>query len=110
MVWAWTVAGRRPIATAKTADERYQTTAGLMIDLQHCLADWNATGAIAPFPLGAHDASDRLLIPEKLYGRERETAALLTAFERVVAQGIPELVLVSGYSGIGKSSASSDVI
>jgi PAS domain S-box-containing protein len=89
---------------AKTADERYQTTAGLTIDLQHCLADWNATGAIAPFPLGAHDASDRLLIPEKLYGRERETAALLTAFERVVAQGIPELVLVSGYSGIGKSS------
>ena len=46
----------------------------------------------------------RLLLPEKLYGRERETKTLLTAFDRVVAQGTPELVLVSGYSGIGKSA------
>ena len=51
-----------------------------------------------------HDVSDRLLIPEKLYGREREIDALLAAFDRVVANGTPELVLVSGYSGIGKSS------
>ena len=48
--------------------------------------------------------SDRLLIPEKLYGREREIDTLLAAFDRVVANGTPELVLVSGYSGIGKSS------
>ena len=48
--------------------------------------------------------SDRLLIPEKLYGREREIHALLAAFDRVAASGTPELVLVSGYSGIGKSS------
>ncbi len=56
------------------------------------------------FLLGAHDASDRLLIPEKLYGREREIDVLLAAFDRVVSYGTPELVLVSGYSGIGKSS------
>src|SRR5205807_5758843 len=55
-------------------------------------------------PLGAHDVPDRLLIPEKLYGREREVDTLLAAFDRVVAQGTPELVLVSGYSGVGKSS------
>ncbi len=89
---------------AKTADDRYQTAKGLAIDLQHCLTEWQATGNIAPFPLGAQDASDRLLIPEKLYGREREIETLLAAFDRVVAQGAPELVLVSGYSGIGKSS------
>jgi energy-coupling factor transporter ATP-binding protein EcfA2 len=47
---------------------------------------------------------DRLLIPETLYGREREIDALLAGFDRVVAQGTPELVLVAGYSGIGKSS------
>ena len=48
--------------------------------------------------------SDRLLIPEKLYGREAEIDTLLAAFDRVVTQGTTELVLVSGYSGIGKSS------
>ena len=89
---------------AKTAEDRYQTAAGLTIDLRRCLTEWQATGRIEPFPLGAHDASDRLLIPERLYGRERETRAQLDAFDRVVASGTPELVLVSGYSGIGKSS------
>jgi predicted ATPase len=56
------------------------------------------------FQLGTHDVSDRLLIPEKLYGREREIEALVASFGRVLADGTPELVLVSGYSGIGKSS------
>ena len=44
------------------------------------------------------------MIPEKLYGRDREVDTLLTAFDRIVAGGRPELVLVSGYSGIGKSA------
>ena len=47
---------------------------------------------------------DRLLVPEKLYGREDEIGRLVAAFERVVARGRAELVLVSGYSGVGKSS------
>ena len=89
---------------AKTAEERYQTAAGVAADLRSCLAEWEATGRIAPFPLGARDASDRLLIPEKLYGREREIDALIAVFNRVVAQDTTEIVLVSGYSGIGKSS------
>jgi PAS domain S-box-containing protein len=89
---------------AKTAEERYQTAAGLEADLRKCLRDWESLGRIDPFLLGEHDASDRLLIPEKLYGRDRESKALLEAFDRVVASGMPELVLVSGYSGIGKSS------
>src|SRR5204863_4333031 len=54
--------------------------------------------------VGVQDVPDRLLIPERLYGREPQIDALLAAFERVVARGTPELVLVSGYSGIGKSS------
>src|SRR6202011_818019 len=89
---------------AKTAEERYQTAAGIEADLRRSLAEWEATGRIGPFPLGAHDASARLLIPEKLYGREREIDALIVAFDTVVAKGTTELVLVSGYSGIGKSS------
>ena len=89
---------------AKTAEERYQTAAGLERDLRRCLADWEARGRIDDFPLGEHDTPDRLLIPEKLYGRAREVEILLAAFDRIVESGPPELVLVSGYSGIGKSA------
>jgi PAS domain S-box-containing protein len=89
---------------AKNAEERYQTASGLEADLRQCLVQWQSDGRIDAFPLGAHDASDRLMIPEKLYGREGEIDALVAAFDRVVTHGTPELVLVSGYSGIGKSS------
>lgn len=89
---------------AKTGEERYQTAFGIEKDLRHCLAEWERKGRIDPFPLGEHDAPDRLLIPEKLYGRMREVETLLDSFDRVVKSGVPELVLVSGYSGIGKSS------
>jgi serine/threonine protein kinase len=89
---------------AKNAEERYQTAAGLIADLRRCLSEWQSHGCIDSFPLGADDMSDRLLIPEKLYGRVREVDTLLTTFDRVVAGGRPELVLVSGYSGVGKSA------
>jgi PAS domain S-box-containing protein len=89
---------------AKTAEERYQTAAGLERDLRRCLAAWETQHRIDHFPLGEDDTPDRLLIAEKLYGRARELSVLLDAFDRVVKSGAPELVLVSGYSGIGKSS------
>jgi PAS domain S-box-containing protein len=89
---------------AKTAEERYQTAAGVEADLRGCFATWELYRRIDQFPLGEHDGSDRLLIPERLYGREREIDILLASFDRVVANGTLELVLVSGYSGIGKSS------
>ena len=89
---------------SKTVEKRYQTAAGVEADLQSCLAAWDALGRIEKFPLCAHDISDRILIPEKLYGRDPERKVLLEAFDRVVTTGTAELVLVSGYSGIGKSS------
>jgi serine/threonine protein kinase len=89
---------------AKIAEERYQTAAGTEADLRRCLAEWESHGRIDSFSLGASDLSDRLLNPEKLYGREREIDTLLAFFDRVVASGSVELVLVCGYSGIGKSS------
>jgi len=89
---------------AKTVEDRYQTAAGLEADLHRCLTEWETQGRIDPFPFGEHDISDQLLIPEKLYGREVEIDILLAAFARVVKEGTPELVLVSGYSGVGKSS------
>ena len=89
---------------AKTAEERYQTATGVESDLRRCLAAWEARCSIDEFLLGEHDAPDRLLIHEKLYGRAREIEMLLASFDHVVASGTPELVLVSGYSGIGKSA------
>jgi PAS domain S-box-containing protein len=89
---------------AKTAEERYQTAAGVEADLRKCLTAWESIGRIDPFPPGLQDASERLMIPEKLYGRGSEIATLLAAFDRVVTHGGSELILVSGYSGIGKSS------
>src|SRR5262249_28012505 len=77
---------------------------GVERDLRRCLADWEAKGRIDDFPVGQQDTPDRLLIPEKLYGRAREVETLLAAFERIVRGGSRELVLVSGYSGIGKSA------
>ena len=89
---------------SKTAEERYQTAAGVESDLRRCLSQWESGGLIDDFVPGTHDTPDRLMIPERLYGRDREVKILLTAFDRIVAGGRPELVLVSGYSGIGKSA------
>ena len=88
---------------AKDAENRYQSAYGLKADLQECLHQWQATGQIAPFPLGRHDRSDRFQLPQKLYGREQEIALLLAAFERI-GQGGRELMLVTGYAGIGKTA------
>ncbi|MGY8668384.1 AAA family ATPase [Bradyrhizobium sp. UFLA05-109] len=89
---------------SKDAESRYQTAAGVESDLHRCLSGWDAHGRIDSFPLGAHDASDRLMIPEKLYGREAEVDNLFAAFDRVVTGGTTEVALISGYAGIGKSS------
>ena len=89
---------------AKTPEERYQTAGGVEHDLRRCLASWEARTPIDAFPLGERDTPDRLVIPERLYGRSREVAAVIAAFERVVSSGRAELLLITGYSGIGKSA------
>ncbi len=94
---------------AKNPEDRYQTAAGVETDLRRCLASWAAQARIERFALAEQDASDRLVLPEKLYGREPEIAVLLRAFERVVSGGSSELVLVSGHAGIGKSSIVSEL-
>lgn len=93
---------------AKTAEERYQSAWGLKADLEACLAQLQANGKISNFPLAQQDSSDKFQIPQKLYGREKEVAQLLSTFERV-NQGTSEMILVAGYSGIGKSSLVNEV-
>src|SRR5215813_14581277 len=88
---------------AKTAEQRYQSALGLKADLESCAREWATERRIAPFPLGRRDISDRFSIPQTLYGREREVGRLLAAFDRV-CEGTPALMLVAGYSGIGKTS------
>jgi predicted ATPase/signal transduction histidine kinase/tRNA A-37 threonylcarbamoyl transferase component Bud32 len=88
---------------AKTAEERYQSGQGIAGDLAECQSRLRASGRVDAFPLGRHDASERLQIPQKLYGREADSKALHAAFERI-CRGTPELILVTGYSGMGKSA------
>jgi PAS domain S-box-containing protein len=94
---------------AKMAEDRYQTASGLETDLRRCEIEWKAKRKIDDFPLGEHDTPSRLLIPEKLYGRRTEIETMLACLDRMVSGGAPELVLVSGYSGIGKSSVVNEI-
>ena len=90
---------------AKTAEERYQSVWGIKADLETCLHQLQTYECIIDFDLGKEDISNKFHIPEKLYGREQENSTLLTAFERVVnATSKTEMILVKGYSGIGKSA------
>ncbi|MGO7091828.1 AAA family ATPase [Rhizobium leguminosarum] len=89
---------------AKTADERYQTAAGVEYDLGQCLAEWRSKGRIDPFAVGCRDIPDRLMMSEKLYGRESAISSLTDSFGRVSTSGVPELITICGYSGVGKSS------
>ncbi|MEH1935296.1 MAG: AAA family ATPase [Nostoc sp.] len=93
---------------AKIAEERYQSAWGLKADLEECLFHLQVTGKIENFVPGRQDKSGHFLIPQKLYGREAEVATLMAAFERV-ADGSSELMLVCGYSGIGKTSVVNEV-
>ncbi|HEY9695576.1 MAG TPA: AAA family ATPase [Oculatellaceae cyanobacterium] len=87
---------------AKNAEDRYQSADGLKFDLETCLMQLQANGKIDNFIPGNADKAGQLLIPQKLYGREKEVNTLMATFERV-AGGTTEIMLVSGYSGIGKT-------
>jgi serine/threonine protein kinase len=101
---------------AKTAEERYQSAWGLKVDLEECQRQLELTGEIANFTLAQRDISGNFQIPQKLYGREREIATLLAAFNRVASPvtnrelastnlaSPVEMVLVAGASGIGKTA------
>ncbi|NHC37347.1 PAS domain S-box protein [Scytonema millei] len=97
---------------AKNAEDRYQSAWGIKADLERCDRQLAQIGQINSFQLGRQDVSEQFQIPQKLYGREGEIEALLAAFDRVAArenaenspQFNVEMMLVSGYAGIGKSA------
>jgi predicted ATPase len=87
----------------KTAEQRYQSAAGVREDLSRCRQEWRRDGSIAPFALGSRDISDRFLLPQKLYGRDPELTQLLHVFDRI-CEGSTAMMVVAGYPGIGKTS------
>ncbi|KYF74712.1 protein kinase [Sorangium cellulosum] len=99
---------------SKTAEERYQSIFGLKADLRACL-DMLESGAPAlDFEPGRKDRPTRLQVSQKLYGRQEEVDTLMAAFRSISAAGAAgdgrsELVLVAGYSGVGKSAVVSEI-
>ncbi|MDA7965162.1 AAA family ATPase [Ruegeria sp.] len=89
---------------AKKAEDRYQSTAGIIADLEAV----RAGGNLDRFEPGRRDRTERFTVPERLYGRDREVRTLMEAFERV-RQGPAEMMLVSGYSGAGKTALVNEV-
>jgi len=93
---------------AKNAEDRYQNALGLKFDLENCLHQLQISGKIESFEIATKDVCDRFIIPDKLYGREAEVSTLLEAFERV-SNGATEMMLVAGFSGIGKTAVVNEV-
>jgi predicted ATPase/GAF domain-containing protein len=93
----------------KNAEDRYQSALGLKADLENCLAQYTATQTITEFPLGQVDDMAQFNIPQRLYGREAQVETLLEVFERI-SQGSCELVLVGGYSGVGKTALVNELL
>ncbi len=104
---------------AKNAEDRYQSAYGIQADLESCLRQLQSKRKVESFILGQQDICGSLQIPQKIYGRERELATLLAAFERVTGKTVganrlwplpidrlphTEMILVTGYSGVGKSA------
>ncbi|MGL6269336.1 MAG: AAA family ATPase, partial [Chitinophagaceae bacterium] len=93
---------------SKSTDDRYQSAAGLLFDLQKCADLFKSNSAVEDFKLGERDIHDQFRIPDKLYGRTSELEKLLQSYKHA-SNGQAELVLVSGYSGVGKSRLVSEI-
>ncbi len=93
---------------AKAPEDRYQSAEGIQVDLQECQRQWSAAEKIEDFPLGINDRTSIFQIPQRLYGRGVETERLLSAFRRAT-NGSAQLLLVRGYSGVGKSALINEV-
>ncbi|MDZ8135221.1 MAG: AAA family ATPase [Nostoc sp. DedQUE04] len=93
---------------AKNAEDRYQSALGLKFDLEKCLHQLQVDGKVTDFEIATRDVCDRFIIPDKLYGRDMEVQTLLQAFERV-SLGATEMMLVAGFSGIGKTAVVNEV-
>lgn len=88
---------------AKSPDDRYQSSYGLLADLKDCLKQWQTKGQVDHFTIGQNDIPEQFSISQRIYGRDQQLDEIMSAFDRA-SVGQAELLLVSGYSGIGKSA------
>ncbi|OJT17915.1 serine/threonine protein kinase [Archangium sp. Cb G35] len=88
---------------AKAPEERYQSTWGLIADLEQCQRQWREGSTLPPFPLGLADQPHQYRQPQGLHGRDADVALLTRTYARAAA-GQGQLLLISGPAGIGKSS------
>lgn len=92
----------------KSPENRYQSARGLQFDIDKCIVTLSEEGIIEYFPIGVEDYSNRFNIPQKLFGREKEINLLLNSFD-TVSKGGKALVMVSGFSGIGKTKLINEI-
>ncbi len=85
---------------SKAPEERYQSAAGLAADL----ARLQSEGPHSDFELGSLDYPEHFRIASGLYGRELEVQQLRRAVTNVSESLGARLLLIAGYSGIGKSA------
>lgn len=93
---------------AKAPEDRYQSAKGILSDIKTIEKQFLKSGTIREFKIGKHDKVEHFLIPDKLYGRSSEIKILLDTFERTT-QGSTELMLVTGFSGIGKTAVINEI-
>ncbi len=93
---------------AKQTEDRYQCAEGIKHDLEKCLKQWQTTQQFEVFEIGSYDRNEQFSIPQTLYGRDKEISRLTEAFE-IANTGLTELVLVNGFSGMGKTSLVNEV-
>ncbi|MEO1621249.1 MAG: AAA family ATPase, partial [Cyanobacteria bacterium J06632_3] len=93
---------------AKNPEDRYQSATGLKHDLEACLHDLKDNGTVSSFPLGRHNPNPPFILSEKLYGRQHEVQTLMDGFE-AAATGATKMILIGGFSGIGKTAVVNEV-
>lgn len=96
------------VLLSKNAEDRYQSAFGLEADLRQCIAMLEKDGHITEFEISSNKVFTKYQIPQKLYGRENEAALLLQAFDDVM-DGKGKAILVSGYSGVGKTALVNEI-
>lgn len=88
---------------SKNAEDRYQSAFGIKADLEKCLQQFEKNNRIDEFTLAAQDYSGKLVQQGKLYGREKEITHLGNLLSSCTS-GKKSTLLLSGYSGSGKSA------